>query len=275
MVRPTADTLSHRKRAALLVLLILTAGPGAAAPANAAEAQSGLWFGPVHLCRDTVAEAVAGIEEYSGQPTLTLTLASGLQPRLQRATARKVRRTIKIRLDGRVVQETRVREAITGTSLRLAGFSREETEQSRRRRSARAARARLALLAVAASGCAAGLPPPPASAVAATVSLGQRARIGVVVVTPLRIEEDSRCPTGVQCIQAGTVRVAVRIAKSGARREAVADLGQSIGLNRPAGFVRGNSYPPVRAESRPDDYGFSFAVDRGAEAPACAEEVGG
>lgn len=110
-----------------LALLSLAHGPAAAAT----EANSGLWFGPVHLCRDTVVEAVAGIEEYSGQPTLTLTLAAGLQPRLQRATARKVSRTIKIRLDGRVVQEPRVREPITGTSLRLAGFSREETEQLR------------------------------------------------------------------------------------------------------------------------------------------------
>lgn len=114
-------------------LLILAPGPSAAGDrsADAAGAKSGLWFGPVHLCRDTVAEAVAGIEDYSGQPTLTLTLASGLQPRLQRATARKVHRTIKIRLDGRVMQEPRVHEPITGTSLRLSGFSREEAEQIR------------------------------------------------------------------------------------------------------------------------------------------------
>jgi preprotein translocase subunit SecD len=124
------DTNSSAARTAALALLILAAGSGAD-PACAAEAKAGLWFGPVHLCRDTVAEAVAGVEEYSGQPTLTLTLASGLQPRLQRATARKVHRTIKIQLDGRVVQETRVREPITGTSLRLAGFSREETERLR------------------------------------------------------------------------------------------------------------------------------------------------
>jgi len=118
---------SRAPRAAFAAIVLLTL----AGAADDSEAKSGLWFGPVHLCRDTVAEAVAGIEEYSGQPTLTLILASGLQPRLQRATARKVHRTISIRLDGRVVQEPRVREAITGTSLRLAGFSREETERLR------------------------------------------------------------------------------------------------------------------------------------------------
>ena len=111
-------------------LLILGPSPGIAGD-RAASAERGLWFGPVHLCRDTVAEAVAGVDDYGGRPTLTLTLASGLQPRLQRATARRVNRTMKIRLDGRVVQEPRVHEPISGTSLQLSGFSREEAEQIR------------------------------------------------------------------------------------------------------------------------------------------------
>lgn len=112
-------------------LIAVAAAALIALPAGAAEPKRGLWFGPVQLCRDTVAEAVAGVDEYGGLPTLTLTLASDLQPRLQRATARKVSRTMKIRLDGRIVQELKVREPITGTSLRIAGLPRDEVEKMR------------------------------------------------------------------------------------------------------------------------------------------------
>jgi hypothetical protein len=69
------------------------------------------------------------------------------------------------------------------------------------------------LLAVAGAllGCA--TPPPaietPLRDGAATVKLGGHARFGHVTLTPVRIEEDSRCPLGVQCVWAGRVRVAV------------------------------------------------------------------
>jgi hypothetical protein len=111
------------------------------------------------------------------------------------------------------------------------------------------------------------------------MALGQRARIGGVVVTPLRIEEDSRCPTGVQCIQAGTVRVAVRIAEAGAAREAVASLGHSLSLA--AGrltLCAVTPYPAHPGRIRPDAYRFRFAFDHGAAAPgasACATDSGG
>jgi hypothetical protein len=140
--------------------------------------------------------------------------------------------------------------------------------------------ARLAFLVLMAAlgGCAAGAGPPPsaASTAAATMALGERARIGDIVVTPLRIEEDSRCPTGVQCIQAGTVRVAVRIAEAGAAREAVASLGRSLSLA--AGrltLCAVTPYPAHPGRIRPDAYRFSFALDRGAAAPAGARESGG
>jgi hypothetical protein len=141
--------------------------------------------------------------------------------------------------------------------------------------------ARLALLALAGGGCAAGAGPPPsgASAVAATARLGQRTRLGDVVVTPLRIEEDSRCPTGVQCIQAGIVRVAVRIAEAGTRREAVAAIGRSLGLAAGRLTLCGvTPYPSHPGRIRPDSYRFRFALDHGAAAPAataCADASGG
>ncbi len=86
----------------------------------------------------------------------------------------------------------------------------------------------LALFA-AMAGCAGGAgtaPPSPHGPV--TVGLGERARIGAVALTPLRIEEDSRCPASVQCIQAGTVRVAVRLDDARGRSSAVLTLNRSF-----------------------------------------------
>lgn len=47
----------------------------------------------------------------------------------------------------------------------------------------------------------------------ATVTAGLNERVGAldVFITPLEVLEDSRCPEGAQCIQAGTVRVRTQI----------------------------------------------------------------
>ena len=88
------------------------------------------------------------------------------------------------------------------------------------------------LLVLAMAGCAATPPPPEDQPEAglATVKLGGHARIGGLDVEPLRIEEDSRCPTGVQCIQAGTVRLAVRIGDGRARSERILTLDKPLEL---------------------------------------------
>lgn len=44
-----------------------------------------------------------------------------------------------------------------------------------------------------------------------TLGLGQTASFRGLLVTPVSVVEDSRCPASVQCIQAGTVRVKVEI----------------------------------------------------------------
>jgi len=64
----------------------------------------------------------------------------------------------------------------------------------------------------------------------ASSALGGHARFGGLDVVPLRVEEDSRCPANVQCIQAGTVRLAVRITARGTRSESVLTLGRPAPL---------------------------------------------
>lgn len=48
------------------------------------------------------------------------------------------------------------------------------------------------------------------------------------MVTPLGIEEDSRCPVDVQCIQAGTVRLSVKIDRAGEVGTSVLTLNSPI-----------------------------------------------
>lgn len=123
-------------------------------------------------------------------------------------------------------------------------------------------------MTLALAGCAAdaGAPPPRTEAAEglAVLALEERGAIGGVAVTPLRIEEDSRCPTGVQCIQAGTVRVAVRIEEGRARRDAVLTLAEPLGLDggRRLTLAAVCPYPHHPGTIAPAAYRFTFVLGR-------------
>jgi hypothetical protein len=118
------------------------------------------------------------------------------------------------------------------------------------------------------AGCAAGgEAPTPAAEQAnglATLALDRRGVVGGVAVTPLKIEEDSRCPTGVQCIQAGTVRLAVRLEDGATRRETVLTLAQPLELasGRWLTLAAACPYPRHPGTIAPASYRFTFALDR-------------
>jgi hypothetical protein len=72
---------------------------------------------------------------------------------------------------------------------------------------------------------------------------------------PMGVLEDSRCPQGVACIQAGTVRITAEV--DGSRTE--------LGLNQPVGRVTlVEVYPARRKDTTyyPDEYRFGFRVSR-------------
>lgn len=118
----------------------------------------------------------------------------------------------------------------------------------------------LALFA-AMAGCSAGAgTAPPSPWRPLTVGLGERARIGAVALTPLRIEEDSRCPASVQCIQAGTVRVAVRLDDARGRSSAVLTLRQSFRTRGGDWIVLTDvrPYPQRPGPIARDSYRFTF-----------------
>jgi hypothetical protein len=91
--------------------------------------------------------------------------------------------------------------------------------------------------------------------------LGKAVRLGSTILMPVALEEDSRCPADVQCIQAGTVRVQVRV------HEASKSWLGSVDLRRPlrlaTGWLHLSAVCPPRlasADLLATDYLFSFRV---------------
>ena len=248
-------------------MILACAGTGCAPaepPAGAGAASRGLWFGPLHLCRDTVDNANLS-EDEAGMPVLRIGLKPDLKDRLRLETEARVGRPLPALLDGRTISEPVVLEPITGGEISLSGVSRRVAE---------------AMRAAALAECAASADTPPSpGGGTASARLGQRRAIGEVAVTPLRIEEDSRCPTGVQCIQAGTVRLAVRIETRRARRQAVLTLAKPLWVDSGAWLTlcAVTPHPAPPGPVRPARYRFSFALDRAATAPApaCAGQASG
>lgn len=123
---------------------------------------------------------------------------------------------------------------------------------------------RLSCLALAAalSGCVTLPPNAPNGPV--EVSLGQRAELGGYAVTPLRVLEDSRCPTGVQCVWAGRVRLEVRI--EGDRARTTGELATDKPLALEGGEVSLLGVAPAKIPQRgiaPGDYRFTLGFRPG------------
>jgi hypothetical protein len=106
-------------------------------------------------------------------------------------------------------------------------------------------------------------PAPPADGLA-WARLGQAVTVGGPRVTPLRVIEDSRCPSEVQCVWAGQVRLSVRI-ETGAgasTRELTSGQGEPVA---DGSLTLVAVEPPTRAEVTipPEIYRFGFRFDGG------------
>jgi len=116
------------------------------------------------------------------------------------------------------------------------------------------------------TGCATDAPNVPQG----PVRLGETFDVGGIRITPLAVLEDSRCPEGVQCIQAGTVRVKTRLEYGRASKEVVYELWTTSGNP----FCIGLTYvTPGRTSTTPSGtlpYRFTFADD---ESGNCEVEV--
>lgn len=60
------------------------------------------------------------------------------------------------------------------------------------------------------------------------IRIGQRVLINGVYVTPTKVTYDSRCPTDVKCIQAGTVELGVLIESGSLSQNIIITLGKAV-----------------------------------------------
>ena len=113
--------------------------------------------------------------------------------------------------------------------------------------------------------------PAPLPAGSANLRLGEEARLGDLSVRPLRIVEDSRCPASVQCVQAGTVRLAVRLSDRRGTREVLLRLGvgEPVAGGGSIRLLAACPYPRAPGAIRSADYSFLISAGAdGAHSPA-------
>jgi hypothetical protein len=121
-----------------------------------------------------------------------------------------------------------------------------------------------AALCLSLAGCASGaVAEPPAGTT--TLRLGETTRIAGLAIRALRVEEDSRCPASVQCIQAGTVRLAVALGG----REAVLRLDRPLEIERGRWLLLAAVCPAPRLPGpiAPAAYRFTLSAAKGAPPP--------
>jgi hypothetical protein len=135
-----------------------------------------------------------------------------------------------------------------------------------------------ALVAVSTAGCAVGptglpesrlaLPfsrgepaPPPSPLGERSARLGDPAHFAGLSLTPVAVVEDSRCPAGAQCIQAGTARLSTSIITGGVSTLRVLTLGTPIDVGgRSATLVALCPAPDVRWDVLSREMTATFAV---------------
>lgn len=107
--------------------------------------------------------------------------------------------------------------------------------------------------------------PPPATDGPAVVRtwVGHKASGGGVSITPLEVVEDSRCPTGVYCIQAGTVRIKAVIESGLGKSTMTFTLGTPVTTE--AETIVLSDVQPFKTQSHTiaqNEYKISFTVEK-------------
>ncbi len=95
----------------------------------------------------------------------------------------------------------------------------------------------------------------------ATINLGGRVSVRGVSINPTSVEEDSRCPIDVTCIQAGTVRVTTTMKSSEGVSEQVLTLGETMTMeNVEVTLVQVDPTPHSDTSINNGEYAFTFKV---------------
>jgi hypothetical protein len=95
-----------------------------------------------------------------------------------------------------------------------------------------------------------------------TLALGQTGQVGNVTITPRAVAEDSRCPSDVQCIQAGTVRVRATVTSGLGTADQVFILGEPVTTEAEAvTLVRVEPAKVSTSQIQESEYRFTFKVE--------------
>ncbi len=102
-------------------------------------------------------------------------------------------------------------------------------------------------------------------------ALNERILDNGVHITPLEVLEDSRCPMGVYCIQAGTVRIKAKLEGPSGTQVVTMVMGSPVSFG--SKHVTLMSVAPPKSQAKaiaPSDYRFTFSVSfgMGEETPA-------
>lgn len=91
------------------------------------------------------------------------------------------------------------------------------------------------------------------------VPLSQPVKVADVVVTPIRVVEDSRCPINARCVWAGRLIVETRIDGAGWRDTADITLGEDYGTHdRVIRLIAGEPNRTTQDEIKPNQYRFTY-----------------
>lgn len=103
-----------------------------------------------------------------------------------------------------------------------------------------------------------------------TLKIGESARFADLTITPTQITQDSRCPVDVQCIQAGTVRVSVRVNAASGQSTQTLTLNQAFTTE--AETITLTSVTPAKNSKTAigtSDYRLTFDVEKRTVSKQC------
>lgn len=101
----------------------------------------------------------------------------------------------------------------------------------------------------------------PSSPTTVTARLGQKVTLNGVTGTVTEVLEDSRCPSDVQCIQAGTVRIKVNMTYGALSQNATLTLNQPLTMSgRSITLTDVKPYPVSGTPIASSDYVFTLLV---------------
>jgi len=121
----------------------------------------------------------------------------------------------------------------------------------------------IALALLASLSACANLGPPHPLPDGAPAALGETVKVGSLLATPGSVQEDSRCPYNVQCIQAGRVVVSTRIDGRGWRETVPLVLGEPYTVQGTTITVA-RAFPDKIAERDVPRHEYRFIFEGGA-----------